>query len=241
MQRPNQPPPLPGYVPAIAAIPQPVALTPATDPTLAEPPGHRTRMALVPPGRFRGAAALLAAACFPAALLAASCLACLGAVPAWAVETTGVPGSPAATSTIDGKQLPPPAPKFGGVIKDDAIQSRPWWGPRVVPPKKAPNVLLIMTDDSGFGIPSTFGGVVPTPTLDQVAANGLRYNNINSTALCSPTRAAFITGRNHHSVGFDQKRLGVIPSDTQIEPWPTEVIKMKTTSRPSPSPASSMC
>ena len=74
--------------------------------------------------------------------------------------------------------------------------------PRVAPPKGAPNVLLIMTDDSGFGVPSTFGGVIPTPSLDRIAANGLRYTNFNSTALCSPTRAALITGRNHHSVGF---------------------------------------
>jgi arylsulfatase len=112
------------------------------------------------------------------------------------------PGSPAATTTISGKQLPPPDPKFGGVIKDDALQSKAWWAPRIVPPKKAPNILLIMTDDSGFGVPSTFGGVIPTPTMDRVAKNGLRYNNIHSTALCSPTRAALITGRNHHSAGF---------------------------------------
>jgi arylsulfatase len=111
-------------------------------------------------------------------------------------------GSPAATATIAGKQLPPPDPKFGGVIKDGALQSQAWWPPRVVPPKKAPNILLIMTDDSGFGVPSTFGGVIPTPAMDRVAKNGLRYNNIHSTALCSPTRAALITGRNHHSAGF---------------------------------------
>src|SRR5512139_1926233 len=124
------------------------------------------------------------------------------ALPAMAVETTGVPGSPSATTTIDGKQLPAPDPKFGGVVKEDALQSKPWWAPRIVPPKQAPNVLLIITDDSGFGVPSTFGGVIPHPTLDSVAANGLRYNNIHSTALCSPTRAALITGRNHHSAGF---------------------------------------
>ena len=59
-----------------------------------------------------------------------------------------------------------------------------------------------MTDDSGFGVPSTFGGVIPTPALDRIANNGLRYTNFNSTALCSPTRAALITGRNHHSAGF---------------------------------------
>ena len=61
---------------------------------------------------------------------------------------------------------------------------------RIVPPKNAPNILLIITDDAGFGVPSTFGGVIPTPTMDRVAASGLRYNNIHSTALCSPTRAA---------------------------------------------------
>ena len=88
------------------------------------------------------------------------------------------------------------------MIKNDALQSKAWWAPRIVPPKKAPNILIIMTDDSGFGVPSTFGGVIPTPTMDRLAKAGLRYNNIHSTALCSPTRAALITGRNHHSVGF---------------------------------------
>src|ERR1700756_4674394 len=124
------------------------------------------------------------------------------AMPALAQGTSGVPGSPDATVAIPGNQLPPPEPKFGGVIKDDALQSKAWWPPRVVPPKGAPNILLIMTDDAGFGVPSTFGGVIPTPTMDRIAQNGLRYNRIFSTALCSPTRAALITGRNHHSVGF---------------------------------------
>ena len=119
-----------------------------------------------------------------------------------AQETTGTPGAPDATTTIDGKQLPPPDPQFGGVIKDDALQSTPWWAPRIVPPKGAPNVLLIITDDAGFGVPSTFGGVIPTPTMDRIASEGLRYNRMFSTALCSPTRAALITGRNHHSAGF---------------------------------------
>ena len=118
------------------------------------------------------------------------------------IQTTGTPGSPGATTTISGKQLPPPDPKFGGVIKNDALQSKPWWAPRIVPPKQAPSILLIMTDDSGFGVPSTFGGVIPTPAMDRIAKAGLRYNNIHSTALCSPTRAALITGRNHHSAGF---------------------------------------
>lgn len=118
------------------------------------------------------------------------------------VEVTGTLGTPGATTTISGTQLPSYPPKFGGVIKDNALESKPWWPPRVVPPKDAPNILLIMTDDAGFGVPSTFGGVIPTPTMDRIAEAGLRYNRVFSTALCSPTRAALITGRNHHSVGF---------------------------------------
>ena len=85
----------------------------------------------------------------------------LAAVPVMAQQVTGVLGSPSATESISGKQLPPPDPKFGGVIKDGALQSKAWWAPRIVPPKQAPNVLLIITDDSGFGVPSTFGGVIP--------------------------------------------------------------------------------
>ena len=134
-------------------------------------------------------------------LAAAVLLAATGAAAA-GPQVSGTPGSPGATTTISGRQLPAPDPAFGGVIKDNALQSTPWWAPRVVPPKAAPNVLLIMTDDSGYGVPSTFGGVVPTPALDRVAAAGLRYTDMNSTALCSPTRAALITGRNHHSAGF---------------------------------------
>jgi arylsulfatase len=118
------------------------------------------------------------------------------------VQTSGTLGSPGATTTIDGKQLPPADPKFGGVIKDTATDSKPWWPPTVVPPKGAPNVLLIMTDDQGYGVYSTFGGVIPTPAMDRIAKAGLRYTQFHSTALCSPTRAALITGRNHHSSGF---------------------------------------
>jgi arylsulfatase A-like enzyme len=127
---------------------------------------------------------------------------CAASTTAGAQQVTGTLGSPSATTTISGKQLPPPDPKFGGVIKEDALQSKAWWAPRIVPPKGAPNILLIMTDDAGFGVPNTFGGVIPTPTMDRIAQNGLRYNNIHSTALSSPTRAALITGRNHHSAGF---------------------------------------
>jgi arylsulfatase A-like enzyme len=119
-----------------------------------------------------------------------------------AQQVTGTLGSPGATTTISGKQLPAPAPKFGGVIENDALRSTPWWPPRILPQAGAPNVLLIITDDAGFAVPSTFGGVIPTPSMDRIANEGLRYNRVFSTALCSPTRAALITGRNHHSAGF---------------------------------------
>ena len=119
-----------------------------------------------------------------------------------AQQVTGELGSPNATTTIPGNQLPPPDPKFGGVIKEKASESTPWWPPRIVPPKGAPNMLLIMTDDEGFGAPSTFGGVIETPALDRIAKNGLRYTQFHTTSLCSPTRAALITGRNHHVAGF---------------------------------------
>ena len=125
-----------------------------------------------------------------------------GWAPVLAQTITGTLGAPDATTTLSGNQLPAPAPPFGGVIKDAALQSRPWWAPRITPPPSAPNVLLIITDDAGFGVPSTFGGVIPTPAMERVARNGLRYNRMFSTALCSPTRAALITGRNHHSAGF---------------------------------------
>jgi hypothetical protein len=86
-----------------------------------------------------------------------------------AQQITGTPGSPGATTTIQGNQIPAPDPKFGGVIKEKASDSTTWWAPRVVAPKGAPNVLLIMTDDVGFSAPSAFGGVIPTPALDRIS------------------------------------------------------------------------
>ncbi len=126
------------------------------------------------------------------------------AITAPAQQITGTPGDPSSTVTIDGKQLPPPPMPFGGVIKENTKDSKSYWPPTVVPPKGAPNILLIMTDDAGYGVAGTFGGVIPTPALDRVAKSGLRYTQFHSCALCSPTRAALITGRNHHSVGYGQ-------------------------------------
>ena len=96
--------------------------------------------------------------------------------------------------------LPRPEPPFGGTIGRTVAGSKPDFPREVQAPKGAPNVLLILTDDVGFGASSPFGGPISTPTLDRLAARGVRYNNFHTTALCSPTRAALLTGRNHHSV-----------------------------------------
>jgi len=95
--------------------------------------------------------------------------------------------------------LPRPEQPFKGKIGRTAAQSKPDFPQPMQAPKGAPNVLLILTDDVGFGAPSTFGGAVPTPTFDKLAKEGLRFNTFHTTALCSPTRAALITGRNHHT------------------------------------------
>src|SRR5215470_7463094 len=95
--------------------------------------------------------------------------------------------------------LPRPEPPFKGKIGRTVKSSVPDFPKGVEAPKGAPNILLILTDDVGFGASSTFGGPISTPTFDRVAKSGLRYTMFHTTALCSPTRAALITGRNHHS------------------------------------------
>lgn len=96
--------------------------------------------------------------------------------------------------------LPNPTPAFDGEIGRLFAESAPRRLDKPGAPAGAPNVVVILLDDVGFGSCSTFGGPVPTPALDRVAAAGLRYNQFHTTALCSPTRAALLTGRNHHSV-----------------------------------------
>lgn len=108
---------------------------------------------------------------------------------------TELPGTP--------EILPQPDFHFRGEVGRTYQDSDPAQFPQPVqPPKGAPNVVLILLDDVGFGQFSTFGGGVPSPTMDRLAAEGLRYNHFHTTALCSPTRAALITGRNHHSASF---------------------------------------
>ena len=111
-------------------------------------------------------------------------------------------GWPAMSSADDFNRtkLPVPQPVFQGKAALKASESVKDFPQEIRAPKGAPNILLILTDDVGFGASSTFGGPVPTPAFDRLARTGLRYNQFHTTALCSPTRAALITGRNHHTV-----------------------------------------
>ena len=105
-----------------------------------------------------------------------------------------------AAGAQDRTVLPAPEQPFAGTIGETWKNSKPAMPKRVQAPAGAPNVLLILTDDVGFAAASTFGGPVPTPNLDRLARRGLLYNRFHTTAMCSPTRAALLTGRNHHAV-----------------------------------------
>lgn len=128
----------------------------------------------------------------PIFLALAVFLFCFTIDPVHAQDTTGTP-------TV----LPRPDFRFPGEVGRTYLESSAAQFPKPVrAPKSAPNIVLILLDDAGFGQFSTFGGGVPSPTMDRLAAEGLRFNRFHTTALCSPTRAALITGRNHHSVTF---------------------------------------
>ena len=107
-------------------------------------------------------------------------------------------------SKIDRTRLPIRMPRYRGVSNRTLTGSEPDWNliGHPEPPAGAPNVLLVLIDDAGFGNPSTFGGPINTPNYTRMAEEGLRYNRFHVTALCSPTRAALLTGRNNHAVGF---------------------------------------
>ena len=102
--------------------------------------------------------------------------------------------------TAAGTVLPAPQEPFKGTIARTADQSTPDFPKQSKAPKGAPNIVLILTDDVGFSAASTFGGLIPTPNLDRLAASGLRYNRFHTTAMCSSTRASLLTGRNSHAV-----------------------------------------
>jgi arylsulfatase A-like enzyme len=115
---------------------------------------------------------------------------------AFAQDKKPEPAPASGTSIV----LPAPPQPFKGTINLRAKDSKSDFPQPMKAPAGAPNVLLVLLDDVGFGATSTFGGPCHTPTFDKLAANGLKYNRFHTTALCSPTRAALITGRNHHSV-----------------------------------------
>jgi arylsulfatase len=121
---------------------------------------------------------------------------------------------------IDRSVLPIPDPSYPPITELDARNATPPPRFEVKAPPGAPNVLIILLDDMGFGQPSTFGGPINMPTLDRLAAGGLRYNEFHVTALCSPTRAALLTGRNHHMVntGAVMDVATAFPGNTGVQP-----------------------
>src|SRR5215510_15908583 len=118
--------------------------------------------------------------------------------------------------------LPIPTPERTGLITYDARDPDTKFPPieQLRPPKGAPNVLVILIDDAGFGSNSAFGGPCQTPNLERLAAGGLKYNRFHTTALCSPTRAALLSGRNHHTVGMGNitENATSAPGNNSIRP-----------------------
>jgi len=112
---------------------------------------------------------------------------------------TGLVGLAHAQQALDRSILPVPDPVFPKITEMDARKAKAPPAFSVTTPEGAPNVVIVLIDDIGFGAATQFGGGINTPTLDRLASEGLRYNQFHTTALCSPTRMAILTGRNHHS------------------------------------------
>ncbi len=126
-------------------------------------------------------------------LILTAVLGCVGAAGDRTCSTRDTPVGPV---------LPRPEPTWTGTLEATEADSTGSFPALVGSPEGAPNILLVMTDDAGFGAASTFGGPAPTPNLDRLAEEGLRYTRFHTTGVCSPTRAALLTGRNHHAVGM---------------------------------------
>src|SRR5262245_59508050 len=120
----------------------------------------------------------------------------------------------------DRTRLPVADPVFKGKIGKSFVDSTEDFPQPVKPPGGAPNVVVILLDDLGFGQPGTFGGPVPTPNLDKLASEGLRYNRFHTTGVCSPTRAALLTGRNQHDVGAGFLSEGATGYPGYNSQWP---------------------
>jgi len=126
----------------------------------------------------------------------------------------------------DRSSLPLRLPAFEGEIGRTYEESEPAWQNPVAAPEGAPNVILILLDDVGFGQMSTFGGLIPTPAFDRLAAEGIKYNRFHTTAICGPSRAALLTGRNHHTAGngFLMEWATGFPSYSTLLPRDTATI-----------------
>jgi arylsulfatase len=132
------------------------------------------------------------------------------------VSALAIVRAAAGEAALDRTVLPIPEPKRPVYTELDARNVKPPQPFEVKAPADAPNVVIILIDDLGFGAPQTFGGPIPTPTLERLAQGGLRYNNFHTTALCSPTRAALKSGRNHHTanMGFITEMATSLPGNT---------------------------
>ncbi len=113
-------------------------------------------------------------------------------------------GAARAQDGLDRSSLPLPEPPFTGTIAETYVDSVEAWPALPTPPEGAPNIVIIMLDDVGPALPHTFGGPINTPTLDRLAQEGIAFNRFHNAAMCSPTRASLLTGRNHHRVGNGQ-------------------------------------
>ncbi len=126
----------------------------------------------------------------------------------------------AQTPSLDRTTLPIPEPKYPPITEVDARNAKAPPRFEVKAPAGAPNVLIVLIDDMGFGQSSVFGGPIHMPTVERLASNGLRYNNFHTTALCSPTRSALLTGRNHHvnNFGSISETATAFPGQTGVRP-----------------------
>src|SRR5258706_1624744 len=138
----------------------------------------------------------------------------------WLVAMLGLLPLPLMAQQINRTVLPVPEPQPPTITELDARNAKAPPRFEVKAPKGAPNVVVVLLDDIGFGQPSAFGGPSKMPTLDKLAANGLRYNDFHTTALCSPTRTALLTGRNHHvnNAGAIMELATAFPGNTGIRP-----------------------
>ena len=150
----------------------------------------------------------------------AALLAILSAAGCSAPQQAPAPGPAPSGASIDRTVLPIQAPAVPTITEMDARKAIA--PPRfdIRPPEGAPNVVVVLIDDIGFGSAGTFGGPINMPTLDRLAANGLKFNRFHTTALCSPTRTALLTGRNHHvnNAGAIMELATAFPGNTGVRP-----------------------